>query len=136
MSVPTDPAANLALLIRCPSVTPTEAGALAALADMLAPLGFSVERPVFSESDTPDVENLYARLGDAGPHLMFAGHTDVVPPGDACGLDASAVRRRDGWRHDVRPRGGRHEGGHRLLRGRRRPVSRTPWPAPRLRLAG
>ena len=82
MSLPTDPAANLATLIRCPSVTPAEGGALAALEAMLKPLGFSVERPVFSEAGTPDVENLYARLSGNGPHLMFAGHTDVVPPGD------------------------------------------------------
>ncbi len=83
MTFPTDPSANLRSLIRCPSVTPDEGGALAALADMLAPLGFSIERPVFSEAGTPDVENLYGRLGSQGPHLMFAGHTDVVPPGDA-----------------------------------------------------
>ncbi|MCV0394766.1 MAG: succinyl-diaminopimelate desuccinylase [Rhizobiaceae bacterium] len=82
MSLPVDPAANLAALIRCPSVTPEEGGALAALETMLAPLGFSVERPVFSEAGTPDVENLYARLSGNGPHLMFAGHTDVVPVGD------------------------------------------------------
>ncbi len=82
MSLPTDPAANLATLIRCPSVTPADGGALAALEAMLKPLGFSVERPVFSEAGTPDVENLYARLSGNGPHLMFAGHTDVVPPGD------------------------------------------------------
>ena len=82
MSLPTDPAANLAALIRCPSVTPAEGGALSALDGMLAPLGFSVERPVFVEDGTPDVENLYARLSGNGPHLMFAGHTDVVPPGD------------------------------------------------------
>jgi succinyl-diaminopimelate desuccinylase len=82
MSLPTDPAANLATLIRCPSVTPAEGGALAALEAILKPLGFSVERPVFSEAGTPDVENLYARLSGNGPHLMFAGHTDVVPPGD------------------------------------------------------
>ena len=82
MSLPTDPAANLAALIRCPSVTPDEGGALSALAEMLAPLGFAVERPVFREDGTPDVENLYARLSGNGPHLMFAGHTDVVPPGD------------------------------------------------------
>ena len=49
---------------------------------MLKPLGFAVERPVFSEHGTPDVENLYARRSGNGPHLMFAGHTDVVPPGD------------------------------------------------------
>jgi succinyl-diaminopimelate desuccinylase len=82
MSLPTDPAANLAALIRCPSVTPAEGGALTTLAGMLGPLGFAVDRPVFSEDGTPDVENLYARLSGNGPHLMFAGHTDVVPAGD------------------------------------------------------
>jgi len=82
MSLPTDPAANLAALIRCPSVTPAEGGALAALQAMLTPMGFAVQRPVFSEDGTPDVENLYGRLSGNGPHLMFAGHTDVVPPGD------------------------------------------------------
>jgi succinyl-diaminopimelate desuccinylase len=82
MSLPVDPAANLATLIRCPSVTPAEAGALSALEAMLDPLGFAVERPVFSEAGTPDVENLYARLAGTGPHLCFAGHTDVVPVGD------------------------------------------------------
>lgn len=79
--LPADPVANLATLIQCPSVTPSEGGALAALESMLTPMGFRVERPVFSDEDTPDIENLYARLGNAGPHLMFAGHTDVVPPG-------------------------------------------------------
>lgn len=82
MRLPTDPAENLATLIRCPSVTPAEGGALSALEALLRPLGFSVERPVFSEAGTPDIENLYARLGNEGPHLMFAGHTDVVPAGD------------------------------------------------------
>jgi len=78
-----DPIANLAALIRCPSVTPAEGGALTALAAMLEPLGFKVERIVASEPGTPDIENLYARIGTEGPHLMFAGHTDVVPVGDA-----------------------------------------------------
>ncbi|MGN6469589.1 MAG: succinyl-diaminopimelate desuccinylase [Rhizobiaceae bacterium] len=82
MNGPTDPAANLAELIRCPSVTPADAGAQAALAGMLEPLGFLVDRPVFSEDGTPDIENLYARLPGEGKHLMFAGHTDVVPAGD------------------------------------------------------
>lgn len=82
MTLPTDPAENLASLIRCRSVTPAEGGALSALEQMLAPLGFSIDRPVFREAGTPDVENLYARLLGNGPHLMFAGHTDVVPPGD------------------------------------------------------
>ncbi|PZM12136.1 succinyl-diaminopimelate desuccinylase [Rhizobium tubonense] len=78
----TDPVANLQTLIRCPSVTPAEGGALSALTAMLLPLGFEVDRMSASEPGTPDVENLYARLGKDGPHLMFAGHTDVVPVGD------------------------------------------------------
>ncbi|MGX5718728.1 succinyl-diaminopimelate desuccinylase [Shinella zoogloeoides] len=78
-----DPIENLATLIRCPSVTPAEGGALTALAAMLEPLGFTVERMVASEPGMPDIENLYARIGTEGPHLMFAGHTDVVPVGDA-----------------------------------------------------
>jgi succinyl-diaminopimelate desuccinylase len=82
MSFPTDPAANLATLIRCRSVTPADAGALSAVEAMLKPLGFTVERPVFAEDGTPDIENLYARRSGNGPHLMFAGHTDVVPVGD------------------------------------------------------
>ncbi|MEZ0002888.1 succinyl-diaminopimelate desuccinylase [Sinorhizobium fredii] len=79
---PTDPISNLAALIRCPSVTPAEGGALTAVETMLAPLGFTVDRVVAKEAGTPDIENLYARLGTEGPHLMFAGHTDVVPVGD------------------------------------------------------
>lgn len=77
-----DPVTNLQALIRCPSVTPAEGGALAVLEAMLTPLGFKVERMVASEPGMPDIENLYARIGTEGPHLMFAGHTDVVPPGD------------------------------------------------------
>jgi succinyl-diaminopimelate desuccinylase len=82
MTLATDPAENLAALIRCASVTPAEGGALTVLETMLTPLGFAVDRPVFSESGTPDIENLYARRSGNGPHLMFAGHTDVVPVGD------------------------------------------------------
>ena len=79
----TDPIENLARLIRCPSVTPDEGGALGVLEEMLLPLGFAVERVTAREEGTPDIENLYARLSGNGPHLMFAGHTDVVPVGDA-----------------------------------------------------
>jgi succinyl-diaminopimelate desuccinylase len=78
----TDPVANLAALIRCPSVTPAEGGALTLLDSLLTPLGFKVDRVLATEEGTPDVENLYARIGTDGPHLMFAGHTDVVPVGD------------------------------------------------------
>jgi succinyl-diaminopimelate desuccinylase len=69
-------------LIRCPSVTPAEGGALTLLEQLLQPLGFATERMPFSEPGTPDVNNLYARLGKQGPNLCFAGHTDVVPLGD------------------------------------------------------
>jgi succinyl-diaminopimelate desuccinylase len=78
----TNPVANLQTLIRCPSVTPAEGGALSALDAMLSPLGFTVDKVMATEAGTPDVENLYARIGNDGPHLMFAGHTDIVPVGD------------------------------------------------------
>ena len=72
----------LEALIRCPSVTPAEGGALSFIESILKPAGFEVLRPVFSEPGTADVENLYARYGTGRPFLLFAGHTDVVPPGD------------------------------------------------------
>ena len=78
-----DPVALTRALVQCPSVTPEEGGALAALEAVLRPAGFTVERMIFSEPGTPDVENLYARIGTGAPYLLFAGHTDVVPPGDA-----------------------------------------------------
>ncbi|MET4635862.1 succinyl-diaminopimelate desuccinylase [Kaistia defluvii] len=77
-----DPIRILQDLIRCPSVTPAEGGALAYLDGVLAEAGFTVDRPVFSEVGTPDVENLFATIGSGAPHFVFAGHTDVVPPGD------------------------------------------------------
>ncbi len=69
-------------LIRCPSVTPVDAGALGVLEDILKAAGFGVHRVTFSEPGTADVDNLYARIGTSAPHITFAGHTDVVPPGD------------------------------------------------------
>ncbi|MFL5100257.1 MAG: succinyl-diaminopimelate desuccinylase [Xanthobacteraceae bacterium] len=80
--MPADPVAIARDLIRCPSVTPAEGGALAYLERLLKAAGFTVHRPVFHQPGTADVENLYARIGTASPHLVFAGHTDVVPPGD------------------------------------------------------
>ena len=77
-----DPVALAQALIRCPSVTPEDAGVLGVLVEALEPMGFTCRRMTFSEEGTPDVENLYARLGDGGPNFCFAGHTDVVPPGD------------------------------------------------------
>jgi succinyl-diaminopimelate desuccinylase len=69
-------------LIRCPSVTPADGGALALLCDLLAGAGFVAELLDFAAPGTPDVGNLYARFGSRSPNLAFAGHTDVVPPGD------------------------------------------------------
>ena len=77
-----DPIALTSALVRCPSVTPEEGGALAFLEKTLTAAGFTVHRVTFHEPGATDVENLYARIGTASPHLMFAGHTDVVPPGD------------------------------------------------------
>lgn len=77
-----DPVAICRDLLRCPSVTPAEGGALAYLEKILAAAGFKVERVKFSEAGHDDVENLYARIGTAAPNLAFAGHTDVVPQGD------------------------------------------------------
>ncbi|MDF0578209.1 succinyl-diaminopimelate desuccinylase [Bradyrhizobium yuanmingense] len=69
-------------LIRCPSVTPADAGALGVLEKILGAAGFTCHRVTFSEPGTADVDNLYARIGTESPHITFAGHTDVVPPGD------------------------------------------------------
>jgi succinyl-diaminopimelate desuccinylase len=77
-----DPVALAQALIRCASVTPAECGALALLEGALEPLGFACHRLDFAAPDTPDIANLYARLGSEGPNFCFAGHTDVVPVGD------------------------------------------------------
>jgi succinyl-diaminopimelate desuccinylase len=69
-------------LLRCPSVTPADAGALDVLETVLEAAGFEVHRVTFSEPGAADIDNLYARIGTSAPHITFAGHTDVVPPGD------------------------------------------------------
>jgi succinyl-diaminopimelate desuccinylase len=69
-------------LLRCPSVTPADAGALGVLEARLKDAGFDVHRMTFSEPGTADIDNLYARIGSGAPHIAFAGHTDVVPVGD------------------------------------------------------
>jgi succinyl-diaminopimelate desuccinylase len=85
-------------LIRCPSVTPEEGGALSLLEGVLGDLGFACHRLVFSEPGTADVDNLYARIGGPGRQFCFAGHTDVVPVGDraAWRVDPFAGELRDG----------------------------------------
>ena len=78
-------------LIRRPSVTPKDAGALDVLEAVLKELGFATHRLPFG-----DVDNLYARLGDAAPHFCFAGHTDVVPVGEGWNADPFAAEIKDG----------------------------------------
>jgi succinyl-diaminopimelate desuccinylase len=77
-----DPVAIARDLIRCRSVTPEEGGALDYLQEVLRRAGFATHRATFAEPGAAPVDNLYARIGTAAPNLMFAGHTDVVPPGD------------------------------------------------------
>ena len=93
-----DPIALTQALVRCESVTPVEGGALTLLENVLQPAGFTCHRLTFTTPGTPDVENLYARIGNGGPHLCFAGHTDVVPPGrlDAWSVPPFAGEIRDG----------------------------------------
>ena len=90
---PSDAMDLLADLIRRPSVTPDDAGCQALLAERLAALGFRIEPMRFGE-----VDNLWARRGRSEPVLCFAGHTDVVPPGDLSAWDSEPFTpaRRDG----------------------------------------
>lgn len=83
----TDPLQLARDLIRCPSVTPEDAGALDVLETALSTLGFECHRLRFEEPGTEPVHNLYARLGDSGPNFCFAGHTDVVPVGQGWTTD-------------------------------------------------
>ena len=75
-------------LVKCPSVTPTEGGALDLLEAELTAMGCACTRLPFGEAEER-VDNLFARWGTGGPHFAFAGHTDVVPPGDTAA-----------WTHD------------------------------------
>ena len=76
-------------LLRRPSITPEDAGALDVLQGVLAGAGFACHRVPFSTEGTATIDNLYARIGTRAPCLLFAGHTDVVPPGPLAA-----------WRHD------------------------------------
>ena len=69
-------------LISCPSVTPKNEGVLDLLEKELSEIGFKCHRYSFSDHNTPDVDNLFAKFGSGSPHLCFGGHTDVVPVGD------------------------------------------------------
>ncbi len=112
-----DPVALARDLLRCPSVTPAEGGALALLERVLAGAGFAVHRITFSEPGTAPVDNLYARIG-TGCAASDVRRAHRRRSGRRRGhLVAPALRRRDRRRHALRPRRGRHEGRHRL-RGR------------------
>ena len=69
-------------LIRFPSVTPVDAGVMKFLEKKLKKLGFKTKTLEFREKGFKSVKNLYARLGTKGPNLCYAGHLDVVPPGN------------------------------------------------------
>jgi succinyl-diaminopimelate desuccinylase len=77
----TDPIEIAQALIRCRSVTPAEGGALDYLGGLLGRAGFEIHRQKFSSPTLPEIDNLFAKIGSGKPHLVFAGHTDVVPPG-------------------------------------------------------
>lgn len=89
--MPVDAAELAQALIRCPSVTPADAGAQAVLCGVLGGMGFTIHRLRFGET-----ENVFARLGTGAPHFCFAGHTDVVPAGPGWRDDPFAATRADG----------------------------------------
>ena len=95
---PLDPVELAQNLIRCPSVTPEEGGALVLIESLLKSMGFRCHRLVFEEVGTPTVDNLYARFGTNGPVFGYGGHTDVVPLGDAAAwtLDPFAAQISEG----------------------------------------
>ena len=96
MTSASDPLPLAQALIRRASITPADDGAQGVLAEALEALGFTITRLRFGETD-----NLFARIGDGAPHVCFAGHTDVVPPGDASGwtVDPFGGEVRDGVLH-------------------------------------
>ena len=94
-----DPIDLACRLIACPSVTPLEAGALDVLGEALAGIGFEVHRFVSGGPPDGPVENLYASRGSGGPHFGFAGHVDVVPPGEGWTADPFTPQVRGGLLH-------------------------------------
>ena len=77
-----DPVSLTKALVQCPSITPKDEGALDIVQNHLISLGFTCTRLPFSDKNSYDVDNLFSTIGSGGKHLAFAGHTDVVPPGD------------------------------------------------------
>jgi succinyl-diaminopimelate desuccinylase len=94
-----DPVDLASRLIACPSVTPQSAGAFDVLEDALRPLGFEVHRFMAGEAPDGPVENLFATRGGEGVHFGFAGHLDVVPPGEGWASDPFTPEIRGGLLH-------------------------------------
>jgi succinyl-diaminopimelate desuccinylase len=99
MTAAIDPVDLAARLIACPSVTPARGAVFDVLAEALAPLGFAVHRFTLGEAPDGPVENLFASRGAGAPHFAFAGHLDVVPPGDGWTSDPFAPDIRGGLLH-------------------------------------
>jgi succinyl-diaminopimelate desuccinylase len=99
MTAATDPVALAETLIACPSVTPASGAVFDLLEATLAPLGFEVHRFLAGEAPDGPVENLFATRGQGSPHFAFAGHLDVVPPGEGWDGDPFAPQIRGGLLH-------------------------------------
>ena len=84
-------------LISCQSVTPKNDGVLDLLEKELSNIGFDCRRYLFSDSNTPDVDNLFAKIGSGAPHICFGGHTDVVPVGDIDAWSFDPFNYRPAW---------------------------------------
>ncbi len=91
-----DPVQLAARLIDCPSITPARGAVFDVLQAALEPLGFAVHRFTLGEAPDGPVENLFATRGSGSPHFGFAGHLDVVPPGEGWTGDAFAAEIRGG----------------------------------------
>src|SRR5690349_15530214 len=96
MSTPIDPVALAADLIRCPSITPARGEVFDVLDRALSGLGFAVHRWVMGEAPDGPTENMVAIRGGEGTHFGFAGHLDVVPPGENWSSDPFAAELVDG----------------------------------------
>jgi succinyl-diaminopimelate desuccinylase len=96
MPTPVNPVALAAELIRCPSITPARGEVFDILESALTPLGFTVHRWVMGEPPDGPTENMVAIRGEGSPHFGFAGHLDVVPPGDGWRVDPFAGDIQDG----------------------------------------
>jgi succinyl-diaminopimelate desuccinylase len=91
-----DPIALAQRLINCPSVTPARGEVFDVLESALRPLGFEINRWVMGDPPDGPTENMVAIRGSGGPHFGFAGHLDVVPPGEGWNGDPFSAEIQDG----------------------------------------